>query len=96
VRLDVLHDVADRVGTCYEPACLSSCGGARFCRERAFRAGTPNVAGSKAVRSLPGIATLDRADELSRGAAPARAEAPAAALLERAGRLYDEVTRAAG
>jgi hypothetical protein len=96
VRLDVLNDLADRVGTCYEPSCLASCGNARFCRERAFRAGTLTVAGAGAVRLLPEIRTLDRAEELTRGAAPTSAEAPAAALLERAGRLYDEATSLAG
>jgi hypothetical protein len=96
LRLEVLHDLADRVGTCYEPSCLATCGNARFCRERAFRAGAPNVAGAGAVRLLPGVGTLDRAEELTRGGTPTAAEAPAAALLERAGRLYDGATRQAG
>jgi hypothetical protein len=95
-RLEVLHDLADRVGTCYEPSCLASCGNAKFCRERAFRAGTPNVTGAGAVRLLPEVGTLDRAEELTRGATPTAAEAPAAALLERAGRLYDGATSKAG
>jgi len=96
VRLDVLNDLADRVGTCYEPSCLASCGNAKFCRERAFRTGTPNIAGTGAVHLLPEIRTLDRAEELTQGATPSAAEAPAAALLERAGRLYDEAMSKAG
>ena len=91
-RLDVLHDVADRVGTCYTENCLSSCGNARFCRERAFRDGSPTVAGRVTLRLLPGVPTLGRAEELSHGAASAAEEAPAAALLARAGRLYDAAT----
>jgi hypothetical protein len=92
MRLNVLHDLADRVGTCYEPSCLATCGNARFCRDRAFRAALPVLSGTTAVRMLPGVATLGRAEELTRGAAPAAQEAPAAALLERAGRLYDSVS----
>src|SRR5438132_9927093 len=30
VRLDVLNDLADRVGTCYQPSCLSTSGNAKF------------------------------------------------------------------
>jgi hypothetical protein len=91
-RLDVLHDLADRVGTAYEPGCLSTCGNGRFCRARAFRDGSPCLTGPAAVRLLPGIATLGRAEELTRGATPEAEEGPAAALLERAGRLYDTAT----
>jgi hypothetical protein len=89
-RLELLHELADRVGTAYEPGCLSTCGNARFCRARAFRDGSPCLAGAATLRLLPGVASLGRAEALTRGAAPAPAEAPAAALLERAGRLYDE------
>jgi hypothetical protein len=88
-RLDVLHDLADRVGTAYAPSCLSSCGNARFCRARAFRDGSPCLAGTATLRLLPGVPTLGRAEELTRGAPPAPEEGPAASLLERAGRLYD-------
>jgi hypothetical protein len=91
-RLDVLHNLADTVGTCYTADCLSSCGNARFCRERAFRDGSPSVAGRVTLRLLPGVPTLGRAEELSHGAKPVTEEAPAAALLERAGRLYDAAT----
>jgi hypothetical protein len=90
-RLDLLHDLADRVGTAYQPGCLATCGNARFCRARAFRDGSPCLAGTTALRLLPGVASLGRAEELTRGARPAGEEAPAAALLERAGRLYDTV-----
>jgi hypothetical protein len=88
-RLDVLHVLADRIGTAYQPACLSNCGNARFCRQRAFAAGSPCLTGLAAVRLLPGIATIDRAAELSEGTAPSAGEAPAPALLRQAGRLYD-------
>ncbi len=96
VRLDVLNDLADRVGTCYQPSCLTTCGNAKFCRERAFRAGSAILAGTAAVRLLPEVASLDRAEELARGASPSPAEAPVAAFLERAGRLYDEARSRAG
>lgn len=96
VRLNVLNDVADRVGTCYQPSCLATCGNAKFCRERAFRAGSVTLAGTAAVRLLPEVASLDRAEELARGVSPSPAETPAAELLERAGRLYDEARSIAG
>jgi hypothetical protein len=91
-RLDRLHDIADRICTAYTPGCLSACGNARFCRDRVFRAGPPCIAGTAAVRLLPEIFTLGRAEALTRGAKPTSTEAPAAALLEQAGRLIDEVT----
>jgi hypothetical protein len=90
-RIDTLHQIADNVGTAYKPSCLTTCGNAFFCRERAFRQGLPCVAGTTAVRLLPGVASLDRADDLSRGAPPTPAEAPAADQLARAGRLYDDM-----
>jgi hypothetical protein len=89
-RLGALNVLADKVGTAYQPGCLARCGNARFCRDRAVRAGSPCVAGTTALRLLPGVRTLHRAEELTRGAAPVAEEAPVAALLERAGRLYDE------
>jgi hypothetical protein len=88
-RLKSLHVLADRVGTAYEPSCLSTCGNARFCRARAFRDGSPCLSGTTTLRLLPGVSTLGRADELTRGTNPTVEEAPAAVLLERAGRLYD-------
>jgi hypothetical protein len=91
-RLAALHALADAVGTTYRPTCQGTCGNARFCRSRAAAVGSPCLAGMAAARLLPGVATLARADALSRGAAPAPAEGPAAALLEQAGRLHDEVT----
>lgn len=95
LRIDALHDLADRVGTAYEPSCLSTCGNARFCRARAFRDGSPCLSGTTTLRLLPGVATLGRAEELTRGARPAQEETAAAALLERAGRLYDVTAGAA-
>jgi hypothetical protein len=89
-RIDLLHNLADRVGTAYEPACLSNCGNARFCRARAFRDGSPCLSGTATLRLLPGVSNLGRAEELTRGTTPTPAEAPAAEMLERAGRLYDD------
>jgi hypothetical protein len=88
-RLHALHVLADRVGTAYGPSCLASCGNAKFCRERAFQAGTPCMLGTSTIRLLPGVGTLDRAEALTRGVAASDEEAPAAVLLERAGRLHD-------
>jgi hypothetical protein len=93
-RLHALEVLADEVGTAYKPDCLANCGNARFCRSQARCKGEPALLGSVAVRLLPGVATLGRAEELSRGVAPTAAEAPAAALLAGAGRLYDEVAGA--
>jgi putative CRISPR-associated protein (TIGR02619 family) len=88
-RLAALHVLADRVGTAYKPGCLAACGNARFCRERAFCSGSPSLLGTSTARVLPGIISLDRAEELTRGVAPTAAESHAAALLATAGRLYD-------
>jgi hypothetical protein len=95
-RLDALAGLADRIGTAYKPECLASCGNARFCRERAFCSGLPRLLGLGVERVMPGVATLGRAAELSRGAAVnAAEEKPAAELLARAGRLYDAEAPAA-
>jgi hypothetical protein len=83
--------LVDRVGTSYKPACLTTCGNALFCRERAVGEGLPCAMGAGAVRLLPGVATLDRAEELSRGDTPTPEEDAAAAHLARAGRLYDTI-----
>lgn len=93
-RLDTLHDIADRVGTAYTPGCLATCGNARFCRARAVAAGSPCVSGTAAVRLLPEVLTLGRAESLTRGSMPTPTEAPVADLLERAGRLIDETALA--
>jgi len=91
-RIDALHDIADRIGTAYTPGCLATCGNARFCRARAVVTGSPCVSGAAAVRLLPEVLTLGRAESLTRGAAATPAETPAAILLERAGRLIDEAS----
>jgi len=88
-RLHALNVLADKVGTDYAPDCLSGCGNARFCRERAFHAGAPCLTGSAAGRLIPNVATLHRAEELTRGVAPTPGEAAAAIILARAGRLHD-------
>jgi hypothetical protein len=91
-RLDALHRLADRVGTAYKPACLANCGNARFCRERAHCSGSPQLLGIGMARLMPGINSLARAEELTRGTAPAPGERPAAELLAVAGRLYDRLS----
>jgi len=92
-RADELHKIADSIGTSYTPTCLSTCGNAFFCRERAFRSGSPCLTGPQSSRLLPGISSLNRAAALSGGAPPALNEAPVAPLLARAGRLYDAATK---
>ncbi|XXX81375.1 hypothetical protein WMF30_21685 [Sorangium sp. So ce134] len=86
-RLDALAKIADAVGTDYRPGCLAACGLSRFCRERAHDDGAPGRVGGPIVRLLPGIASLDRAGELGRGAPPAAEEAAVAEQLARAARL---------
>jgi hypothetical protein len=97
VRLDAFRDVTDVLGRVYEPAnCLTSCGFAWACRLRLFAEGDPAVVGGAVARALPGIASLSRVAELGQGAPASPVEAPAAAPLARAGRLYDEVIRPPG
>jgi hypothetical protein len=92
-RIDALHDIAERVGTSYSPACLATCGNALFCRARAFRAGALCLTGPETVRGLPGVRSIGRAAELTDGAPATAEEAPVAAHLAKAGRLYDAVVR---
>jgi hypothetical protein len=94
-RIEVFHDLADQVGTAYLPSCLSTCGNALACRERAFRACEPALIGPHAVRLLPGVHSLQRAADLSDGAPASVSEAEVAAQLARAGRLYDQGVAAA-
>jgi hypothetical protein len=95
-RLEAIHSVLDSVGNHYTPDCLKDCGLARICRERAFQSGAPTLVGPKAIRTLPGVSSLPRAEELASGAPPAAAERAAAEQLARAERLYDRALRAAG
>jgi hypothetical protein len=95
-RLASFRQITDVLGRVYDPAsCLTSCGFAWACRERLFKDGDPAVVGGAVGRALPGIASLSRVAELSQGAPPSTAEAPAAMPLARAGRLYGEVTLSA-
>jgi hypothetical protein len=90
-RLDSFAEVTEDLGRVYEPAaCLTSCGLAWACRRCVFAAGGPAIAGGPVAHALPGVGSLGRAAELGRGAPPSTAEAPAAAPIARAGRLYDE------
>ncbi|RFZ47398.1 hypothetical protein MSS4_03396 [Mycobacterium marinum] len=91
-RIDAFVAVSDEVGRVYEPAsCLSSCGLAGACRQCAFTAADPAIAGGHVAQALPGLVNLDRVAELSYGAPASVAEAAVAAPIARAGRLYDEV-----
>jgi hypothetical protein len=95
-RLEAIHTMLDGVGNHYTPDCLKDCGLARICRERAFQAGAPMLVGTKAIRLLPGVIGLERAEELASGAPAAAAERAAAEQLARAERLYERALRAAG
>jgi len=95
-RVEAIHTVLDAVGNHYTPDCLKDCGLARICRERAFQAGAPTLVGAKAIRTLPGVSSLPRAEELASGAPPAVPERAAAEQLARAERIYDRALRAAG
>jgi hypothetical protein len=96
-RLASFRYVTDVLGRVYDPAsCLTSCGFAWACRDRLFAEGDPSVVGGPVARALPGIASLSRVAELGQGAPPSPVEAPAAAPLARAGRLYGELVSAAG
>jgi hypothetical protein len=93
VRTDAFTEVAHMLGTVYRPgSCLASCGFARLCRKRAFAVGDPAIAGEAVAHALPGTGGLRRVAELARGAAPTDAERPAAEVVARAARLYDEAT----
>jgi hypothetical protein len=91
-RLEVLDELVDRVGNKLTSGCLSTCGLARYCRARAVAAGSPAIGGEQLSRLLPAVRSLPRAAELAAGAPPTPAEAPAAAQLARAGRLYARKT----
>ena len=88
-RLEALVSLAGAVGLAYVDSCLADCGVARFCRGRLQAAGDPALCGSAMTRSLPGVATLGRAVELSRGASPTEREEPVARQLARARKYYE-------
>jgi len=87
-RVGAFTALADAVGTRYAPGCLQTCGASRLCRARARAIGDPVACGSKAVRDLPGVASLNRAAELAAGSPGSAGEAPAAAKLAVAGRIF--------
>ncbi len=95
-RIDAVGCLADKVGTTYQPGCLSACGLSRFCRERAHAAGDPARIGGTLTRLLPGVASIDRAGELAQGAEPVGPERAAAAELARTARLVDLLVPGAG
>jgi hypothetical protein len=88
-RLGDLHGLCDAVGTTFGPGC-DGCGMYRFCRERAFYAGSPNLLDDAASRELVGIPNLPRATALAGGAEPTAAEAPAARALATTAALRDD------
>lgn len=90
-RTDAFHEVVDTLGRQYEPAsCLTSCGFAWACRSCAFAEGQPELLGGAVAQALPGVVTLGRVAEIAAGAPPSPTEAPAAAPIARAGRLFDQ------
>ena len=90
-RLDAVEQLVESVGTSYGPACLSSCGLSRLCRQRAHRSGDPARVGGQLVRLLPGISSLDRAAALAAGGRASADEQPVADELRRASDLLDAV-----
>jgi hypothetical protein len=88
-RLARVTAIADRVGTTYEPACLSHCAMAWWCRDRAASSGAPECLGGSVARYLPEVPTLTRALDLAAGATATPAEADTAQLLRRAVTLYE-------
>jgi hypothetical protein len=89
-RIDHLVALTDELGVNYQDSCLSSCGMAKFCREKLHAAGFPTLCGTRAVRFLPGIGQLDRAAQLFDGATPTPVEHQTGVgeLVARAGDLY--------
>jgi hypothetical protein len=90
-RLEHLNILTDRIGTAYQPSCMTSCGLAKFCRAKEHNAASPAVCGSTPARLLSGVRSLDRAALLSEGAPPTDEEDTngVATVLANAGRLYD-------
>ena len=84
-----LKVLAEQTGTFYVPSCLTFCGAARWCRARSQRVGDPACIGSTAKRHLPGIESLDRADQIARGAVPGSEESAAAEIIQGAARLIE-------
>ena len=77
-RLAAFAAVTDELGNWYRPgACLTSCGFAWACRESAFHASDPALAGGMVGSALPGVVSLDRLAELGHGAPASTAEASA-------------------
>jgi hypothetical protein len=87
-RLGDLHSLCDAVGTEFGPGC-DGCGMYRFCRERAFHAGSIDLLDEAAARELVGIPNLQRAAALAAGAEATAAEAPAARALAATAALRD-------
>jgi len=98
-RLEALGRVTEHYGVEYRQSCLSSCGMAKFCREKVRRDGAPEVCGSGVVRMLPGVRSLQRAAELAGGAPPVGDEVTTgvAAVLEDTAQVYaDALDEVAG
>jgi hypothetical protein len=92
-RVEAALAIAEGAGTNYQPSCLSSCGMARLCRERAHFCGSPARFGRAFTRLLPGVESLDRVTALARGAPANEHEAPVAEQLIRAERLLARARR---
>ncbi|QWV93424.1 hypothetical protein KP004_20045 [Geomonas oryzisoli] len=91
LRLDMLEQMMDKIGTCYRPDCLRDCGMAKLCRARAHGSGHVALCGSAVVRYFPGIGSLHRAAELADGAPASPQEVHAAAALVRANEVLGRV-----
>jgi hypothetical protein len=91
-RVDTALSMAEKVGTYYQPECLSSCGMSKLCRSRAHDTGEISRIGSSLQRLLPGLKSLDRVHALAQGEPANDAEAAVAAQLTRAERLMQRLT----
>jgi len=80
-RLERAQQLAEAVGTDYQPGCLAACGFSRMCRERSYESGATVRLGAQMTRLLPTIDSLDRAAAILNGAKPTADEAAVAERL---------------
>lgn len=95
-RVEAALCLAEKVGTRYQPECMSACGLSRLCRKRVHDSGDLARLGGQVQRLLPSVGSLDRAHELVQGAKPLPAERGAAEQLLRARRLMDDLLAVEG
>jgi hypothetical protein len=92
-KLEALENLLDTIGTNYRPSCLQDCGMSRLCRSRAHESDLPKACGSKVVRQLAGVPTLERVIQLARGSPASADEVHVANALARAAGVYDRVMK---